>query len=405
MSEWTETTLKQLINKVIDNRGKNPPYSSDGHEVIETSCISGNSKYPDYSLVKKFVDNETYKHWFRSGHPQENDLLFITVGNGIGSVAIMNENRGVLTQNLIGLRFNDKGDSNFYYYYLQQEQIQEFLKSLNIGSAQPSLKVPHIMGLEVPYPPLQEQKTIALVFSSLDDKIALLHRQNKTLEAMAETLFRQWFVEEADRSWELKQLGEYIEVMRGLSYNGAGLAEVGNGIPMHNLNSVYEGGGYKYEGIKYYSGEFRERHKVNPGDVIVTNTEQGHDMLLIGFPAIVPKCFGDSGIFSQHVYRLRIKDDLLTETFLYYLLMTYDVREQIIGATNGSTVNMLAKDGIEWARFRLPPRSKIKEFTEIINPFIERKETNYLSIQSLEKLRDNLLSKLMSGEVKINYEC
>jgi len=218
---------------------------------------------------------------------------------------------------------------------------------------------------------------------------------------LAETLFRQWFVEEAEESWEWHELGEFVEVMRGLSYKGAGLSEKGKGVPMHNLNSVYEGGGYKYDGIKFYTGEYKERHLLYPGDVIVTNTEQGHEMLLIGFPAIVPKYFGEPGIFSQHIYKLNIKDKTITKPFLYYLLMTYDVREQIVGATNGSTVNMLAKDGIEWAKFKLPPQAKIKTFTKFANQLVDKKETNYLQIKTLEKLRDTLLPKLMSGEVRV----
>ena len=174
-----------------------------------------------------------------------------------------------------------------------------------------------------------------------------------------------------------------------------------SGVPMHNLNSVYEGGGYKYEGIKYYSGDFKERHLVSPGDVIITNTEQGHDLLLIGFPAIMPRFFGDSGIFSQHIYKLIIRDTYISEPFLYYLLMSYDVREQITGATNGSTVNMLPKDGIEWAKFKLPPELKIREFTNIVRSYLEKKEFIHSQIRTLEKLRDTLLPKLMSGEVSV----
>jgi type I restriction enzyme, S subunit len=104
MSEWREYKLSALVDKIIDNRGKNPPYSENGHEVIETSCISGKNKFPDYSQIKKFVSEQCYKSWFRAGHPEKDDLLLITVGNGIGSISIMNEKRGVLTQNLIGLR-------------------------------------------------------------------------------------------------------------------------------------------------------------------------------------------------------------------------------------------------------------------------------------------------------------
>src|SRR5438045_1642443 len=81
--------------------------------------------------------------------------------------------------------------------------------------------------------------------SSLDDKIDLLHRQNKTLEQLAEPLFRQWFVEEAEEKWIETTLDKHTEVFRGLSYKGSGLTDKGSGLPMHNLNSVNEFGGYK----------------------------------------------------------------------------------------------------------------------------------------------------------------
>src|SRR5262249_41047132 len=153
------------------------------------------------------------------------------------------------------------------------------------------------------------------------DKIQLNRRMNETLEALARALFKSWFVDfdplrskaegrqslgldaelaglfpdtfedsmlgKIPKGWRVAPLGELTEAMKGLSYKGSGLTETG--LPLHNLNSVYESGGYKYEGIKYYQGDYRERHILYPGDVIVANTEQGHDLLLIGYPAIVPK--------------------------------------------------------------------------------------------------------------------
>ena len=160
---------------------------------------------------------------------------------------------------------------------------------------------------------------------------------NQTLEAMASAIFQDWFVNfgpvraklegrepylppelwalfpdrlvdselgEIPEGWGVKALGDCIDVARGLSYKGAGLGSTG--IPMHNLNSVYEGGGYKDDGIKYYNGDFQERHVTRPGDLLVTNTEQGHDRLLIGFAAIVPKRFGDNGLFSHHLAVFRL---------------------------------------------------------------------------------------------------
>lgn len=292
----------------------------------------------------------------------------------------------------------------FCAYYLSTDDIKGWVSGNAVGTTMPNLNSSILQQLPLILPPIYEQKAIAAVLSSLDDKIDLLHRQNKTLEAMAETLFRQWFIEEAQEDWEDTNLEKHTDAYRGLSYKGSGLSDVGLGLPMHNLNSVYEGGGYKEGGIKYYSGEVKERHFVKAGDIIVANTEQGHEFKLIGFPAIVPTHFGDRGLFSQHIYRLASKpDSYLTSEYLYYLLMTPLVREQIISATNGSTVNMLAIDGLQRPEFKLPSKAKVVEFTAMVKAWWKKKEVNHSQIRTLEKLRDTLLPKLMSGEVRVEH--
>lgn len=286
----------------------------------------------------------------------------------------------------------------FIFYYLKEFEFERY----DVGSSNPTLNRNHIHLLPALIPPLPEQKAIAAVLSSLDDKIDLLHRQNKTLEAMAETLFRQWFVEEAQDDWENTTLDVHTEAFRGLSYKGSGLTEKSLGLPMHNLNSVYEGGGYKYEGIKFYNGEYKERHLTTPGDIIIANTEQGQEFKLIGFPAIIPSSFGSLGLFSQHIYKLVPKNQsYLSREFIYYLLMSPSVREQIISATNGSTVNMLAIDGLRRPEFKLPPKDKVFEFKSIVQRCWEKVNLNNNQIRTLEKLRDTLLPKLMSGEVRV----
>jgi len=406
MSEWKEYKLEEVAeNFAMGPFGSNikaENFKESGVPVIRGSNLNF-FRYVGGNFV--FL-NEEKADQLKSSNCFPRDLVFTHRGT-IGQVGIVPEGkyqRYVVSQS--GMKLSVKKsclDHQFLFYFFKSRIGQHELLQNESQVGVPSISSPltSLKSVTILLPPLPEQRAIASVLSSLDDKIDLLHRQNKTLEATAETLFRQWFVEEADEGWEWVKLGQFIEVMRGLSYKGAGLAEKGNGVPMHNLNSVYEGGGYKYEGIKYYSGDYKGRHLVKPGDVIITNTEQGHDLLLIGYPAIVSKYFGDFGIFSQHIYRLRLKDKRITEPFLYYLLMSYDVREQLAGATNGSTVNMLPKDGIEWAKFKTPPDEKIKEFTSIVKPLLGKKESNYSQIRTLEKLRDTLLPKLMSGEVRI----
>ncbi len=406
MSEWKECKIKDIALNMADapfgSNLKTSDYTEDGVVVLQGKNIQGRTCVWNDT---RFVSKEKYSTLSRH-HAKLGCLVFPKVGT-IGKVGILTPfdkiNEYLLSTNSMMLEPDPKiAHKDFVYYYFTSSEISNHIKSISSNSVQPVFNFTSLKNFIINLPPLPEQKAIASVLSSLDDKIDLLHRQNKTLESIAETLFRQWFVEESREDWEWVELGQFVEVMRGLSYKGSGLAEKGNGVPMHNLNSVYEGGGYKFEGIKYYSGEYKERHLVKPGDVIITNTEQGHDLLLIGYPAIVPKYFGDLGIFSQHIYRLRLKDNRLTAPFLYYLLMSSDVREQIAGATNGSTVNMLSKDGVEWVKLKKPHYDKIKEFTTIVKPFLEKKESNYSQIRTLEKLRDTLLPKLMSGEVRVS---
>jgi type I restriction enzyme S subunit len=298
----------------------------------------------------------------------------------------------------------DKLDARYLRYYLVDPIMQDYMLMLAGGGAtRNALTKGMIESFEIPLPPLPEQRAIAGILGALDDKIELNRRMNRTLESMARAVFRQWFVESEDsKDWQEQTLQQHVEAEKGLSYKGEGLSKDG-GTPMHNLNSVYEGGGYKYEGIKYYTGEYKERHILNAGDIIVTNTEQGFEYLLIGFPAIVPKHFGKTGIFTHHIFRVRpLPTSPLKTHYLYFLLMDPLVREQIIGCTNGTTVNMLSKDGLQTPKFKLPPSELIDKFENFASPIFDKMELLYEESRTLANLRDTLLPKLMRGEVRVS---
>lgn len=247
-------------------------------------------------------------------------------------------------------------EPRYLAYFLSLPAIQEWILSNAVGTTMPNLNTSIIKALPVALPPLPEQRAIAHTLGSLDDKIELNRRMNTTLEEIVHTLFKSWFVDfdpvrtkmegrqpgEHDaetavlfpdrlvesplgwipEGWDVKPLMEHVKAVKGLSYKGSGLADSDTGVPMHNLNSVYEGGGYKYVGMKYYSGVYQERHIAIAGDVIVTNTEQGHDLLLIGYSALIPNRYS-TGLFSHHLYRVRPRDDsYITPRFIYFLLNT-----------------------------------------------------------------------------------
>lgn len=402
VSEWKEYKLKDLTTKIGSGA---TPTGGDNSYMIEGISLIRSQNVLDFQFSYNglaFIDKDQADA-LRNVIVQSEDVLLNITGDSVARVCKVPEKilPARVNQHVAIIRADkEKLDSDYLLYNLQVKK--EYLLSISeIGATRRALTKSMIEDLDFIIPPLPEQRAIASILSSLDDKIDLLHRQNKTLEALAETLFRQWFVEEAEEGWSTTTLGEHTEVFRGLSYKGSGLSDESTGIPMHNLNSVYEGGGYKYEGIKYYKGDFRDKHVVKPGDIIIANTEQGHEFRLIGFPAVVSNYFGESGIFSQHIYKLSIlKSTYLTSQFIYYLIKTPKVREQITGATNGSTVNMLAIDGLQRPEFNIPPIEKVRLFSEIVKFHWKKKEENQLQISTLTRLRDTLLPKLMSGEVR-----
>lgn len=408
MSEWSKTILRNHIDKVVDNRGKNPPYMESGYPVIETGCISGNNKFPNLNLVKKYVDQETYDSWFRSGHPEQGDLLIITVGNGIGSCAIYKDGNGCITQNLIGIRpIKEELSSEFLYYYLSQNELYDFLQSLNIGSAQPSLKVPHILGLEIPYPPLPEQKAIASVLSSLDDKIDLLHRQNKTLEAMAETLFRQWFIEEAKEDWEEIPLSDYFKVKHGYAFKGEFITPEPTKYRLVTPGNFEIGGGFKSAKFKYYSSDvIPEEYVFNELDFVVTMTDLSKEGDTLGYPAFIPLHHKADVLYlhNQRVGKVQFYDEKECK-FFFYMLMKQDVYQQfIVGSCTGTSVKHTSPTTIGSFTFAKPPQEKIHDFDRIVRQKVAKIFVNQKQIQTLENLRDTLLPKLMSGEVRVQYQ-
>lgn len=300
------------------------------------------------------------------------------------------------------------------------------------------LNTDEVRALPVLLPPRSEQRAIAHALGTFDDRIELNRRTSETLEGMARTLFKSWFVDfepvrakmdgrwrrgeslpgmpadlydafpdllvdseigEVPEGWEVAALGDHLSIERGLSYTGKHLAD--NGLAMHNLNSIFEGGGYKYDGIKYYAGKYRDRHRISAGDLIVANTEQGHDRLLIGHAAIIPAVPG-AGIFSHHLYQVAAKDESpLTGFFLYHLLNSPRMHQVVSGYANGTTVNMLPTDALQIPPFVAPPEALVREFDGLAAAAHSRQEVLIGEADTLTHLRDALLPKLISGELPL----
>jgi len=267
-----------------------------------------------------------------------------------------------------------KGNDVIFLFYLFKNID---FNQLNAGSAVPTLNRNHIYPIEVKIPiRIEDQKAIAEVLSSIDDKIDLLHRQNKTLEEMAMTLFRQWFIEPTKdglpEGWEEVSLGEIIEISSGKSIEKGKLKEKGLYPVLGANGEIGRTDDWLYEGELIYTGRVGTLGNV----FIVFRNEKV--WLTDNTLVIKPKK-------NEYFY------------FVYFTLKNAKLDEY----NSGSTQPLIRQSDIKKIEIFLPKINFLKDFEVISRNLFTKIQFNTSQIQTLDKLRDTLLPKLMSGELRV----
>ena len=183
-------------------------YKTIGTPIITVEHLGENKILHDNLPLVGDADKERLKKYLL----EEDDIVFSRVGSVDRRAYVgINEDGWMFSGRCLRVRANTKLiNGKFLSYYFGQESFKETIRRIAVGATMPSINTSILSEVELEIPELQEQTAISDVLSSLDDKIDLLHRQNKTLEQLAETLFRQWFVVEADESWDLMSLEDLI---------------------------------------------------------------------------------------------------------------------------------------------------------------------------------------------------
>ena len=389
MSEWKEYKLENVIERFIDYRGKTPSKTDFGIPLITAKIVkSGKILEPN-----EFIAVEDYESWMTRGYPEINDVI-LTTEAPLGEVALLKNKHVALAQRIITLRGKKElCDNVFLKYYFQSPIGQHSLNARAQGTTVEGIKSSELKKIDISLPRIEVQQSIASALISLDNKIDLLHRQNKTLEELAETVFRQWFVEEAGESWEEKSLYDSREL-------------IGGGTPKTS-NEEYWNGSL----IWLSAGDITSNHK----NFVVSSEKSITDLGLKNSSAkLLPKfstvitargtvgkycLLSEPMTFSQSNYGVspRYKDCF----FFTYLLVAHSV-ERLLAAAYGSVFDTITTNTFKEQMMALPPSDYIEKFESIVKPFFQKMFINTKQIQTLTQLRDNLLPKLMSGEIKIN---
>ena len=393
MSVWRECKLKDVVrsaNTGLDAIKRAPIVEyNTGIKCLRIQDISQNKKFDDWGF--SIVDEKNYdKFLIKKG-----DIFIARTGASIGvNLLINNDMHSVFNNGLIRLKINENiADYKYVYYTLCSYEYRGHIENISGGtSTQPNMQVNVLLDYDIYLPPLLEQRAIAEVLSGLDDKIDLLHRQNKTLEAMAETLFRQWFVEEAKDDWEMGTILDFA------SYHKISIQPQQNplmeffhySIPAfdNNKNSIKEFG----ESIQ--SNKFTVPQycilfsKLNPHKDkriwLLLDDAKRNSICSTEFQIVLPKK-------KEYLY------------FLYGWLSLKENYDEIalgVGGTSGSHQRI---DPSTIFNFQCPliREDILFKYNNFSEPIFKKVKTNQSQIRTLEKLRDTLLPKLMSGEVRV----
>lgn len=397
MSEWKECKLGDVAEITSSKRIFYSDYVESGipfwrsKEVIEQF----NKKSISTDL---FITIEKYEE-IRSkfGVPQANDILLTSVGTlGIPYLVKNGDCFYFKDGNLTWIRNIDKVslDPKYLYLWLSSQLGRDSLREITIGSTQEALTIVGLKGLVLSLPSLPEQCAIAEVLSSINDKIDLLHRQNETIEFLAETLFRRWFIEEAKDSWQEGSLLSLIQL-------------VGGGTPKTEEPDYWDGN------IPWLSGgDITSNHKTFVLNTAKKISEKG---LNSSAAKLLPKCatvisargtvgkfclLGEPMAFSQSNYGILPRFD---SCFFFSYLLINHVVEELQSSAYGSVFDTITTTTFKENKISIPSEREVRFFDGYVSSYFNKILQNRSQIYTLEKLRDTLLPKLMTGEVRVAH--
>ena len=276
-------------------------------------------------------------------------------------------------------------------------------------------------------PPFEEQKAIAHLLSTIDEKIEVNNQINKILENIAQEIFKKWFVdfefpnEEGEpyksnggemveseqgmipKGWDVISLDKIVDVKSGYSYRGTDLSESNNA--MVTIKNFDRNGGYKIDGLKeiIISERVKDHHYIETNDVVVAHTDLTQGAEIIGNPVMVlSKGKYNKLIMSMDVVKVTPKDRDIDNAFVYCLLKTDKFKQYALGYVNGTTVLHLSKKAIPQYKLPFPTNIKIcKELSGLLKNIMMRVSLSVYENDNLNLTRDTLIPKLMSGEIRV----
>ena len=402
--DWEVVTIENALEEIIDYRGKTPAKSETG--IVTLSAKSVKNGYIDYSKAY-YISELIYQKFMVRGFPQKGDIL-LTTEAPLGLVAKLNREKVAIAQRLLTLRGKKEYLSNDYLmYYFMSDEGQHQLKSRQSGTTVTGIKQKEFRKCLISIPPFEEQKAIAHILSTLDEKIEVNNQINKTLENIAQTIFKQWFVDfefpnGAGEPYKSSG-GEMVESELGMIPKGWEVKKLEDIIDLHDSKRIplSKNEREKRDNIYPYYGAASLMDYVDEyifDGVYVLLGEDGTVITPSGQP-ILQYVWGKFWV-NNHAHVLTGLNNISTN-FIYILLKNINVS----GAVTGAVQLKINQKNLKEIKIVLPKNNDlISNYSNLLDKSFKKLRLISDENKVLIELRDSLLPKLMSGEIRVPIE-
>ena len=324
------------------------------------------------------------------------------IGSDLGKV-VMTTQETVTNQQINSIIPKDGVDADFVYYamLILGKELNYISKT---STAVPIINKSSFSNYTLSLPPIDEQRKIADTLSALDARIAENKKINHHLEQMAQAIFKSWFVDFEPwggimpKNWSNVLLNDIADVKHGFAFKGEFFCDEKTEFLLVTPGNFAIGGGFQ-EKPKYYNGSVPKEYILNKDDVIVAMTDLSKQGDTLGYSALVPE--SNKYLHNQRIGLVSIKGHPHLKECVYWLMRTYDYQRFVVGHASGSTVKHTSPKTILSYPAIVPDDESLQVISSTLHSISQKISQNSIESSQLAVLRNNLLPRLMSGEISV----
>ena len=409
--EWKEVKLQDIALELSDGLHKAPIFYPDGEYIFVNATNIENGRIVEKDPSKKTNLEEFLKY----GVELTDRTILYSIDGTIGNIAKYRGEKCLLGKGACYITLDDSVDVDYIYYLLQSPIFNEYIHIMSTGSTIRHISLKTMRNFTFQLPPIEHQKAIGNVLSSIDNKIEINNKINENLQQQAQAIFKSWFVD-----FEPFQDGEFVEselgtipveftitrtgrlplIVTDYVANGSFASLKANVHLYQERNYAYfirntdlKSGGFKVF-VDEHSYNFLSKSRLQGGEIIISNVGDVGSVFLC--PVLdAPMTLGNNMIM--------LKPECQELQYYLYIWFKYSLGQNLIqGIKSGSAQPKFNKTDFKSLPIVLPPDKILQEFHELVSPIFKLVEKNQVENRKIAMLRDVLLPKLMNGEIEIN---